>query len=508
MMMMRSCSVAVVAVALLLSLAANDGNAFSPSSSSFVSKSSSRSRSNTRLPYKRGSANVLAGPEEHPVLTTTRDYLDSLSSSSAAAAVAVAVVATESEVKQQKQEEWEDALLEEREEFMTLLTTTGNYLDGLGRHHGSAGSSSIQQHQQQQQGTAAAGDFLNFSIVANGTAAAVKKNRQQYQWQREQQQQQQEDEDREDASLLEEGREDFIAFVDDDEPVEKKEVVLSQVDKGEERQQQQNSFADWLDFSIIPRDDAVVASNNKGNSNNIEQQQTSRMLLWPSLYGTFGVVFILIRAIKRVLPVALEPLVLLVRSPSPPATRAAGILKTNFFLHQNAVPKSPPPLTNLQLGIYAATCLLFAYLEGYRGFQKKFAPLVVKRSFTLVPPTTDAASADGSVSRKSTRSSPWWHLVLAPLYSMGLFHATAKRAMISRCVTLGVAALVVAVKKLPYPHRNIVDAGVVTGLAWGCISLSILYAKAWIRKEHPPGVSAELPPAATTKTATTTSPLP
>jgi len=228
------------------------------------------------------------------------------------------------------------------------------------------------------------------------------------------------------------------------------------------------------------------------------------MLLWPSLYGTFGVVFILIKAIKRVLPVALEPL--LVR----PAATKAGILKTNFFLHQNAVlPPSPPPLTNLQLG-YVVTCLLFAYFEGYRGFQKKFAPLVVKRSFTLVP-TADASVADGR--KGSSSKSPWWHLVLAPLYSMGLFHATPKRTMISRCVTLGVAALVIAVKKLPYPYRNIVDAGVVAGLTWGSLSISVLYVNAWIRKEHPPGVSAELPPpppaaaATATTTTTTTSPL-
>merc|ERR1712216_101716 len=313
----------------------------------------------------------------------------------------------------------------------------------------------------------AAGDVLNFSIVAGGTAAAAKKNRQQYQ-QREQHQQQQ-----------------------------------------EEEREEQNSFADWLDFFVIPRDDVAVTAST--SNNNVEereeqqqqQQEPSRMLLWPSLYGTFGVVFILVKAIKRVLPVALEPL--LVRSSVPAAK--AGILKTNFFLHQNAVlPPSPPPLTSLQLGMYVVTCLFFAYFEGCRGFQKKFSPLVVKRSFTLVPTAdADAASADGS--RKGSSSSPWWHLVLAPLYSMGLFHATPKRTMISRCVTLGVAALVIAVKKLPYPYRNIVDAGVVAGLTWGSLSISVLYVKAWIRKEHPPGVSAELPPppsAAPAAAATTT----
>ncbi len=56
---------------------------------------------------------------------------------------------------------------------------------------------------------------------------------------------------------------------------------------------------------------------------------------------------------------------------------------------------------------------------------------------------------------------------------MGLFHATKKRVIVSWSVTLGVAAIVALVKKLPYPWRNIVDAGVVVGLTWGTISIGI-----------------------------------
>lgn len=82
-------------------------------------------------------------------------------------------------------------------------------------------------------------------------------------------------------------------------------------------------------------------------------------------------------------------------------------------------------------------------MEGYKGFQQKFSPLVVKRSFTL---------GSGSTS--------FLHYLLAPLYSMGLFHATKKRMIVSWSVTIGVAAIVAAVKRLPYPYRNIVDAGV------------------------------------------------
>lgn len=145
-----------------------------------------------------------------------------------------------------------------------------------------------------------------------------------------------------------------------------------------------------------------------------------------SLWGTCGVVYILAKAIKRVLPIALEP----------------------FMKGEGVV-----PLTQFQLAAYILTCLWFAYVEGYKGFQLKFSPLVVTRSFTL------------------QSSSPIHHLLLAPLYSMALFHATKKRMIVSWSVTIGVAVIVAAVKRLPYPWRNIVDAGVVIGLSWGTISI-------------------------------------
>lgn len=145
-----------------------------------------------------------------------------------------------------------------------------------------------------------------------------------------------------------------------------------------------------------------------------------------SLWGSCGVVYILAKAIKRVVPIALEPF-----------TKAEGVV----------------PLTQVQLAAYVITCLWFAYVEGYKGFQLKFSPLVVSRSFTLQP------------------SSPPIHVLLAPLYSMGLFHATKKRMIVSWSVTIGVAAIVAAVKRMPYPWRNIVDAGVVCGLTWGSISI-------------------------------------
>ncbi|KAI2507695.1 hypothetical protein MHU86_6694 [Fragilaria crotonensis] len=158
-----------------------------------------------------------------------------------------------------------------------------------------------------------------------------------------------------------------------------------------------------------------------------------------SIYGTGGVLYILSKAIRRVAPVAMEPFA-----------------------------KGAIPLTQLQLGSYVVTCLWFAYVEGYKGFQTKFAPLVVSRSFTM-----------------DYGSSKIHHFLLAPFYSMGLFHATKKRMIVSWSVSLGVAGIVYAVKKLPYPWRNIVDAGVVVGLTWGSVSIVLHYIKALVTGAAP-----------------------
>ena len=125
--------------------------------------------------------------------------------------------------------------------------------------------------------------------------------------------------------------------------------------------------------------------------------------------------------------------------------------------------------------IYVVTCLWFAYVEGYKGFQTKFSPLVVQRSLTLQP-----------------GKSKIHHLLFAPLYSMGLFHATKKRKIVSWSVTIGVAIIVAAVKRMPYPWRNIIDAGVVAGLSWGSLSILIIYLKAWVLG-HKPEIDPALP---------------
>ena len=75
---------------------------------------------------------------------------------------------------------------------------------------------------------------------------------------------------------------------------------------------------------------------------------------------------------------------------------------------------------------------------------------------------------------------------------MGLFHATKKRKIVSWSVTIGVAMVVAAVKRMPYPWRNIIDAGVVAGLSWGSLSILIIYLKAWVLG-HKPEIDPALP---------------
>jgi len=160
-------------------------------------------------------------------------------------------------------------------------------------------------------------------------------------------------------------------------------------------------------------------------------------------WGVCGVVGILANAIGRLAPIALQPL-----------------LRRDLSL--------------LQWGMFGSTMLFFAYIEGYKAFQMKFSPLVVRRAMTLSKPGT-----------------PPPHAILAPFYSMGLFHASKKRRTISWTISLSVAAIIGLVKRLPYPYRSIVDAGVVVGLAWGSASILAIYARALVGT--PPAADPELP---------------
>lgn len=121
-------------------------------------------------------------------------------------------------------------------------------------------------------------------------------------------------------------------------------------------------------------------------------------------WGVCGFLGILASAIKRLAPIALQPLL-------------------------------QRDLSWLQWGCYGGAMGFFAYVEGYGAFQKKFSPMVVERAMTL-----------------KQGASPM-NVALAPFYSMGLMHATKKRKIVSWSVSLSVAMIVGIVKRLPCAPR-------------------------------------------------------
>ncbi|NTW59037.1 MAG: hypothetical protein HGB21_11605 [Nitrospirae bacterium] len=114
-----------------------------------------------------------------------------------------------------------------------------------------------------------------------------------------------------------------------------------------------------------------------------------------------------------------------------------------------------------------------AYAEGYKGFQKAFSPRTAARARHL---------------RQNPRID---HVILAPFFCMGYFHATRRRKITSISLTLGIIVLIVMVGFVSQPWRGIIDAGVVLGLGWGIISLIIFSIQAFGAGEF--GYSPEVP---------------
>lgn len=115
-------------------------------------------------------------------------------------------------------------------------------------------------------------------------------------------------------------------------------------------------------------------------------------------------------------------------------------------------------LTSLELGLVHWSALVvsivyMAYAEGYKGFHRGFAPRVVARASYL--------SANPKL----------LHVIFAPVFCMGYIHATRRRKLLSFGLTSMIVCFVLIVRLLPQPWRGIVDAGVVTGLMLGIISI-------------------------------------
>jgi hypothetical protein len=146
-------------------------------------------------------------------------------------------------------------------------------------------------------------------------------------------------------------------------------------------------------------------------------------------WGVVGVLVLLAQALLRLTPVALEPL-------------------------------GDGMLTPLQAGCYAGWVILNGYLEGYRGFQRRFSPRVVARAVHL-----------------SQNPRPLF-VLLAPLYCMSFFHATRRGKAAAWGILLMVVVLVTLVRYVPQPWRGIIDGGVVVGLAWGALAIVAFFVRA------------------------------
>ncbi len=129
-------------------------------------------------------------------------------------------------------------------------------------------------------------------------------------------------------------------------------------------------------------------------------------------------------------------------------------------------------LTVVQWVVLITFSLFMAFGEGYRGFQKAFAPRVAARALYL---------------RQNPRPI---HIVFAPLFCLAFFHTTPERQRISIGITTGIIVLVVATRMTPQPWRGIIDFGVVLGLVWGLMALSIFGYRALARTgfSYPPEV--------------------
>lgn len=158
-------------------------------------------------------------------------------------------------------------------------------------------------------------------------------------------------------------------------------------------------------------------------------------------WGVLGVAALLVQALLRLTPLAIE------------ALRSG--------------------LTALQWGIAAAWVVLNAHAEGYRGFHRRFSPRVVARAQWLA------------------RHPRPWLVLLAPIFCMSLVHASRRGKIVARMLLVGIVGIVIAVRMLEQPWRGIVDAGVVVGLGLGLLSLLYFFVRALAG--HPAAVDPDLP---------------
>jgi hypothetical protein len=154
-----------------------------------------------------------------------------------------------------------------------------------------------------------------------------------------------------------------------------------------------------------------------------------------AVWGLAGILLLLLSAVLRLWPLAVEA-----------------------FSH---------PLAWYHRVALLVIALGMAYFEGYKGFQMAFSPRTAARARHLL------------------QNPDPLHILLAPFFCMGYFHATRRRQITSISLTLGIVLLVVLVRFISQPWRGIIDFGVVVGLAWGIVSLLAFSVQALGEDDYP-----------------------
>ncbi len=111
------------------------------------------------------------------------------------------------------------------------------------------------------------------------------------------------------------------------------------------------------------------------------------------------------------------------------------------------------PLQMHHWAFFVVFLLFMLISEGYRGFQKSFAPRVAARA------------------RELQLDPRPLQVLLAPLVCMGFIYATPRRMLRSYGLAGMIVIFVLIVRQLPQPWRGLVDLGVAAGLLWGVVAL-------------------------------------
>ena len=110
--------------------------------------------------------------------------------------------------------------------------------------------------------------------------------------------------------------------------------------------------------------------------------------------------------------------------------------------------------------VFAVFWVIFMlYTEAWRGFHKQFTPRTMSRALWV--------SQHGTPLQK----------LLAPLLSMGYFHATRRRLLGTWILTVCIVGFVLVIHLLPQPWRGLVDLGVVLGLSAGVLTMLVEAAR-------------------------------